>query len=84
MGPMIVKFKICAEEKLDHLLKTFMLCIALCTLKSIEVRRAASSDALALRVVAVWGHHDKQGTETTGVPFVLTKRLLQVQVKNLK
>ena len=30
---------------------------ALCTLKSIKVRRAASSDALALRVVAMCGHH---------------------------
>ena len=26
-------------------------------LKSIEVRRAASSDAPALRVAAMWGHH---------------------------
>ena len=31
--------------------------LALCTLKSIEVRHAASSDGLALRVVAMWGHH---------------------------
>ena len=27
-------------------------------LKSIKVQRATSSDALALRVVAMWGHHD--------------------------
>ena len=41
------------------LLRVALLCFlaALCTLKSIEVRRAASSDALALRVVAMWGHH---------------------------
>ena len=32
-------------------------------LKSIKVRRAASSDALALHAVAMWGHHGKDAQE---------------------